>query len=747
MDYQVLEVQQWLNLSYGNRDDYKMATSETGVPENGQTGWDTIYGLIAALQIELNVAVTGWWNEATYAACPSVYMGEENNLVYIIQGGLWCKGYNPGGFTGYYGQNTYNAVYALKTDAGFPTATGNMVKVFMRALLDMSAFTVLDGGKNAVRKTQQYLNYNFYEYFEWDFGLVPCDGILGRTTALAFIYGLQAIEGMSIYEANGIFGPGTCNRCPTVSIGETHELIILMKHALGCNGYNVEDYSNLYDRNFNNLMVQLGNDYILSREYSSISVLEVKQLLTSNGYPYRSSLGCDCSTVLNAQQAQDLKNAGYQYVGRYLTGTVGMGEEERTKALTLEEIQNLENVGLKTFLIYQDGPANINSYTTGKGFFAATKAILAAKNIGAPNGAYIYFAVDFDCYGDDLPILLSYFSEIKMTFNYGDNRKHYRIGIYAPRYMCQLAIEAGYAGLAFVSDMSYGFSGNLGYQIPKQWAFDQFFELRNMTDYDNFETAQFESSPPFDLDKVAVSGKDEGILFFDEVDALTPEELEQQEREAKEEIAKLEYLFNALEPLGLTKELIEKNISFSGESYPLTPIITSEYVWEHSIKTDSTVTNQSGNLNISLDSAGNLSATTESEIVNCLSEYSELVLEAENHLDIMKSLMEKSVISAKSGNVKVSSNITNFVSFNMDITYTSGDIYVEGLESPVNCSFTYSVKITPIERFKPLFKPKEVLVLSENICMAFGIALLAFTFAPEVATTAILALLFVSSEN
>ncbi len=32
---------------------------------------------------------------------------------------------------------------------------------------------------------------------------------------------------------------------------------------------------------------------------------------------------CDCATVLNKQQALDIKNAGYTHVGRYLTGSVG----------------------------------------------------------------------------------------------------------------------------------------------------------------------------------------------------------------------------------------------------------------------------------------------------------------------------------------------------------------------------------------------------------------------------------------
>ena len=46
----------------------------------------------------------------------------------------------------------------------------------------------------------------------------------------------------------------------------------------------------------------------------------MKSLLTSKGDTSRSAKACDCSTVLNSQQAKDLKSAGYQVVGRYLTG-------------------------------------------------------------------------------------------------------------------------------------------------------------------------------------------------------------------------------------------------------------------------------------------------------------------------------------------------------------------------------------------------------------------------------------------
>lgn len=69
------------------------------------------------------------------------------------------------------------------------------------------------------------------------------------------------------------------------------------------------------------------------------------------------------------------------------------------------------------------------------------------------------------------------------------------MGIYASRNICSRIIKAGYAGSAFVSDMSTGFSGNLGFPIPDSWNYDQFTEI---SDY---------KGQGFDLDRVAYSGQ------------------------------------------------------------------------------------------------------------------------------------------------------------------------------------------------------------------------------------------------
>lgn len=51
------------------------------------------------------------------------------------------------------------------------------------------------------------------------------------------------------------------------------------------------------------------------------------------------------------------------------------------------------------------------------------------------------------------------------------------IGIYGTRNVCTLVYEAGYAVASFVSDMSTGYSGNMGFMIPPNWNYDQYAEI------------------------------------------------------------------------------------------------------------------------------------------------------------------------------------------------------------------------------------------------------------------------------
>lgn len=92
MDEMVLSTQKWLNKKYSN------VTGFDKVPENGRTGWPTIYGLIEGLQVELGitnlVANFGPTTEKMYDNQVTPKWGKNlpKNIVFLIQGAFGVRG-------------------------------------------------------------------------------------------------------------------------------------------------------------------------------------------------------------------------------------------------------------------------------------------------------------------------------------------------------------------------------------------------------------------------------------------------------------------------------------------------------------------------------------------------------------------------------------------------------------------------------------------------------------------------------
>lgn len=487
-DERVLQVQQWLNETYGN--DSRFNT----VNEDGKTGWSTIYALRRALQIELGIQETSnSFGPTTYSLCPTIAQGSEGNLVYIVQGGLWCKGYNPGGFTGYYGNGTYNAVKQLKTDAGFPSASGNMQRDFMRALLDMSAFTCLSGGTEEIRTIQQKLNYDYYDFYQ----ICPCDGLYNRDMNKMLIYALQEELGISKSSATGTWGPTTISLCKSkvYSIGNSSNIVKLIRYATVCNGYSVNTASSTYDTTLDNVLKEFCTSLKITKPANKVNYTVVKSLLSSNGDTDRAALGCDTATKLTTSQIQTIKNAGYQYIGRYITNTPG---GKLDKCLTRTEMENILNAGLKIVYLFQESNNSPEMFNKNKGKEQAMKAIYAMDSLGAPKNSIIYFAVDCDPIDSEInTYIIPYFSGVIDRFV--DEGGNYSIGVYGTRNVCLSLKKAFSTHLnLYVSDASYGFSGNLGFTMPSDWSFDQFCT----------DITIGSGSGAVAIDKVGVSGAD-----------------------------------------------------------------------------------------------------------------------------------------------------------------------------------------------------------------------------------------------
>lgn len=477
MDEMVLQTQEWLNETYGGKHGYNT------VEENGKTGWQTIYGLTRALQIELGISepadnfgpTTQKLFKPLKRQAPD---SEPNNMNYILQGALWCKGFSPGGFTGVFFEQTENAVKEFQKAAGLTTQDGVVTALIMKALLDMSAFRLVSGGNSRVRQIQQNLNRDYNDYI----GLMPCDGLYARDTNKALIYALQKEEGMSTSVANGFFGNGTTNLCPTLTPGDSRTgFVLIVQYALYCNGKSFDpgEFDGKYGVGVV-AAVKAFQEFMCLPQTGYADMPTIKALLSSSGDTARTASACDTATILTAETAQTLRNNGYKIVGRYLTGNVRTSSGLASKALTAKELSTIFDADLKVFPIYQDGGYESSYFVKDQGTRDAYSAASAARRLGFPSGTTIYFAVDFDAYDYEVTDkIIPYFQEIKSAFakmQTFSSAPKYEIGVYGPRNICIRTAEAKLTKYSFVANMSTGFSGNLGYPMPDNWAFDQFYE-------------------------------------------------------------------------------------------------------------------------------------------------------------------------------------------------------------------------------------------------------------------------------
>jgi len=510
----VLKTQQWLNGIYKDNSNYKI------IPEDGATGWTTITALTTALQIELGISTpNGSFGPATRSAFENLSIDSQpqndwsesaiisyQHKIFILQGALFCKGYNPGGFTGTFGTNTEAAIKQLQTDAGLSNANGVVDSILMKALLSMDAFQMLTYGEykdkcdQKIRTIQQYLNKNYISNtsFSIDIGLVPCNGIYDRSTNKALIYALQIEEGIST--PNGVFGPSTKSKCPVLSLGSTKtKFIYLLQFALYCNGkeFDPNGFDGGYGNGVKNAVTKFQSFCGLNADGIAGSQT-FASLLVSTGDNTRKGTACDCSTTITDAIAATLKANKYEVVGRYLTGKFRM---------TSSELKIIFDNGLRVIPIFEVGGYKLSYFSYDQGVSDADSAIFAAAQLGFTKDTIIYFAVDFDALDSDVTSnVLPYFKAISEKFTNANSI--YKIGIYAPRNVCSRVQNAGYSCSSFVCDMSTGFSGNLGYPLPKDWAFDQ------------ISTVTLHGNADIEIDNNISSGKNPGVNSVVPVDIL-----------------------------------------------------------------------------------------------------------------------------------------------------------------------------------------------------------------------------------
>lgn len=531
----VLNVQKWVNKKF------KGCSGYTEITENGLVGWNTIYALLHGLQITLNVGSTannfgngtirafnsfvnsnGKIQERTASQdellkekCEEATGTEKENLEKlidqyekingIIQGALLCKGYSIGtnAPTGNFYSGTAKAIKNLREDAGLDSTSSVVTVNIMKALLSMNYFYSYDNSDKTknIQKIQRYLNANYEDYV----GLIPCDGIYNRNTNKALIYAIQVEEKIPYGTANGYFGVSTRRCCPTIPYNDVEQSYVgnkytsseiqrftkLLNMGLYVNGIGDGSFDSSINSNF---VKDFQKKYALPNT-GNVDLTTWLSIFISCGDESRSAKACDCATILTKEKAKTLYDNGYRYVGRYLSGTTTSGE---SKALTREELQIAFDQMLNVFPIYQSSANKVSYFDKTKAIDDATNSLYYANKLGIPTGTTIYYAVDCDPLDSEIKSnIIPYFENLSKYM------KSYEVGIYGTRNVCSQIISLGYAKKCFVSDMSTGFSGNLGFSIPEKWAFDQFATITIGTDIGQIE-----------IDKDGFSGLDTGISYM-----------------------------------------------------------------------------------------------------------------------------------------------------------------------------------------------------------------------------------------
>jgi len=500
MDQMVLAAQKWVNATYGNHPQYEV------IPENGKTGWSTMYALTRGLQIELGISTlsdnfgptTLYLLSQNY---PQIGIGDNTptNIIKIIQCGMYCKGYPGGdGISGKYTIDTAQGIVQMETDMGldFTVAKGTVTPKVFKALLTMDAYVLIGedtNHKEKVRKIQQWLNAKYIN--RKNFFFMPCDGYFSRNVQQALVYAIQYELGMDDNTANGNFGPGTQAGLKNhrLSLGDQDDrtsFVHLFQAALTFNGFDAP-FDGIYGQDTKDL-VESFQRFAMLTVNGEADFETWASLLVSTGDPTRKGKACDTVTEITPERAQALKAAGYETVGRYLTNVEG---SSLNKKIQPGELQNIFNAGLTVFPIYQTYGGEASYFNDAQGREDAYTAYQAAKGYGFNRDTVIYFAVDFDATDNDIENnVIPHFRAINQVMSsLGD----YRIGVYGSRNVCTKVSDAGYAARSFVSGMSTGFSGNLGFPLPSNWAFDQISTISV-------------GSPSFGIDNDIKSGRDLG---------------------------------------------------------------------------------------------------------------------------------------------------------------------------------------------------------------------------------------------
>lgn len=490
VDIWVLNSQRWLNNTYGSKPGYNT------IAEDGSTGWETMFGLTRALQIELGITDTSdTFGPTTMSKLTSKFgtigtgFTKNKNLVTIIQCALWCKGYWGGDVTdafgatvGVFSETVASSVAAIRADMGLPADQNVPPKIF-KSLLTLDAYVTINGGDPVYRSIQQQLNGRYWQ--RADFRIMPCDGIYSRDVQQGLMYAIQYEIGMADGVANGNFGPATQQGIKdhgVFGLGASdgaRRMVSLFTAALCFNGYTPGSGFGTTFSAATASATRAFQAFVGLAPTGTGNYATWASLLVSTGDPERAATACDTATPLSATTAATLVSSGYRAVGRYLNGS--------SKGIKPTELDTIFTAGLGVFPIYQewnnleeisnqDPEPGTQRGPYGFGVRQGKAAVLRARQLGFTAGTTIYFPVDDDATAAEIEAaIIPYFQGVRDGVATSQTVK-FVVGSYGPRNVCLKIHEAALAHTSFVAGLSTGWSANLGFPLPANWAFDQIKE-------------------------------------------------------------------------------------------------------------------------------------------------------------------------------------------------------------------------------------------------------------------------------
>jgi peptidoglycan hydrolase-like protein with peptidoglycan-binding domain len=470
-DIWVLYAQDWVNKTYG-------AHIGMTVEVDGIARWEVMYALTRALQLELGItALTNSFGPTTLSTLTTKYpvvnasTVPDANFRGIIQAAMYCKGYAAGSIgDGAWGTSMQCELRRLKTEMGVAGASpdDSLTPKMVKALLTMESYVLVDGGTAETQAAQRWMNGRYLT--RSDYFMIPCDGRSSRDVAKALILGVQYELGLADGAATGSFGPATREglRSRTLSVGSTGPFVSLFTAAMNVNRHSVAFTSTFTAAHA--AEIQAFQSFVKLPVTGQGDYQTWASLLISYGDQDRRGEVCDGVTKITAARAATLKAEGVKYVGRYLTTLNPATLPE--KKIQPGELSTIAAEGLRCFPIYQTSGRAVGDFNYSAGRAAGYAAMNAAVDHGFRSGTRIFFAVDFDAQdGEVTAAILPYFKGIHDAV--ADTGNQFEIGIYGARNVCSRVAAAGHSTASFVADMSSAYSGNLGYPLPADWAYDQ----------------------------------------------------------------------------------------------------------------------------------------------------------------------------------------------------------------------------------------------------------------------------------